>query len=83
MSDTEQLESLPSSSLQDTTSLETPPPARRKLASYDTKFKLSVIAYAENHSNRKAGKKLGVGERSVRDWRKRTEKLDKVSVKTQ
>ncbi len=59
MSDSEQCvsnESLPSASM------ETPPPARRKLASYDAKFKLNVITYAENHTNRKASKKFGVGE---------------------
>ena len=44
---------------------------------------LSVIACAENHSNRKASKKFGVGESSVRDWRKRKEKLAQVPAKTQ
>ena len=63
--------------------METPPPARRKLASYDAKFKLSVIAFAENLSNRKASKKFGVGERVFHGWRKRKEKLAQVPAKTQ
>ncbi len=78
MSDSEQCvsnESLPSASM------ETPPPARRKLASYDAKFKLNVITYAENHTNKKASKKFGVGESSVRDWRKRKDKLAQVPTK--
>ncbi len=43
----------------------TTPPAKKKFKSYDAKFKLSVIAFAETHSNGKASRKYGVGESSV------------------
>ena len=43
--------------------------------SYDAAFKLKVVAYAEQNSNRGAGRKFSVDERRVREWRKQKEQL--------
>ena len=62
---------------------ETTPPTKKKLKSYDAKFKLGVITFAEVHGNREASRRFGVGESSVRDWRKQKEKLALVPAKSQ
>ncbi|XP_060598925.1 uncharacterized protein LOC132752604 [Ruditapes philippinarum] len=43
---------------------------KRKRKAYDNVFKLRAVKYAENTSNRAASKKFGIGESSVRDWRR-------------
>ena len=48
-------------------------PVKKK--SYDAAFKLSAVQYAAKHSNREAGRKFGVGESSVRDWKKQQDKF--------
>ena len=53
----------------------------KKKKSYDAAFKLSVVQYAAKHSNREAGKKFGVGESSVRDWKKQQDKLSDLPSK--
>ena len=40
---------------------------------YDTKFKLKVVEFAERHTNKEAGRRFSVGESCVRDWRKAKE----------
>ena len=44
------------------------PPIKRP--SYTATYKLQVIAYAEEHGNRAAGRNCSIGESSVREWRK-------------
>lgn len=46
---------------------------RRK--SYTAEFKLKVCKYAEQTSNRAAGRQFGVPENNVRRWRNETIKL--------
>ncbi|XP_077573838.1 uncharacterized protein LOC144197115 isoform X3 [Stigmatopora nigra] len=41
-----------------------------KRKSYSAAFKLQVVNYANENSNRAAGKTFGVSEKLVRDWRK-------------
>ena len=43
--------------------------ARNKFKSYDAAFKLQVVTFAAEHSNRETSTKIGVGEGSVQDWR--------------
>ena len=43
--------------------------------SYTAGFKLEVAAFAENSGNRSAGRKYGVNEKLVRDWRKQQPEL--------
>lgn len=43
--------------------------------SYTAKHKLEIINYAKEHGNRAAGRQYGVGEASVRDWKKAEEEL--------
>ena len=50
-------------------------PVRR---SYKASFKLEVIAYAEEHGNRAAGRKFGISEKLPRDWRKQKPKLNEM-----
>ena len=52
-----------------------------KKRSYDAAFKLKVVQYAENNSNRAAARKHQVDERSVRDWRKQKEQLNTLQSK--
>ena len=52
-----------------------PPTVRR---SYKASFKLEVIAYAEEHGNRAAGRKFGISEKLPRDWRKQKPKLNEM-----
>lgn len=49
--------------------------------SYDAAFKLKVVAYAEQSSNRGAGRKFNVDEKRVREWRKQKEQLEFVPHK--
>ena len=46
-----------------------------KKRTFEAAFKLKVTEYAENNSNRGAGKKFDVDEKTVRDWRKQKEQL--------
>ena len=43
-----------------------------KRKSYGLKFKQSVIKYAEENSNREAGRKFSIDESMVRRWRKKS-----------
>jgi hypothetical protein len=43
--------------------------------SYDAKFKVTVINYAEKTNNCSAARKLGVAEANVRRWREQKQKL--------
>ena len=54
---------------------------RGKRKSYDTAFKLKVIEYAEKCNNREASRKFGVGESSIRDWRKQRDQLKELPSK--
>ena len=42
---------------------------------------LRVVAHAEKTSNREAERNFGVGESSVRDWRKQKDKLEHLPAK--
>ena len=42
---------------------------------YDLKFKQSVIKYAEENSNREAGKKFSIDTSMVRRWRKKSPEI--------
>ena len=46
-----------------------------KRKSYDLKFKQSVIKYAEENSNREAGRKFSIDESMVRRWRKKSPEI--------
>ena len=46
-----------------------------KLRSYPVSTKLHIICDAEKIGNRAAGRKYGVSESCIRDWRKMKEKL--------
>lgn len=50
----------------------------RARKSFSAKQKLKVIAYAEIHGNRAAGRQFTVDEKSVREWRKQKDKLEKL-----
>lgn len=43
--------------------------------SYTAREKLKVIAYAEAHGNRAAGREYTIGESNIRQWRKQKERL--------
>ena len=43
--------------------------------SHEASFKLKVVEYAEKESNRAAGRKYGVNEKQVREWRKKKQQL--------
>lgn len=50
--------------------------------SFDAAFKLKAVEYAESiNSNRGAGRKFGVNERQVRDWRKQKKELEDLPSK--
>ena len=57
--------------------------AMTKKRSYDAAFKLKVVEYAENYSNRAAARRHQVDERSVRDWRKQKDQLSTLLSKKQ
>ena len=49
---------------------------KRKRSSYTAQFKLKVISYAEETSNRAAAYKFSVSEKLVSDWRKAKASLE-------
>ena len=49
-----------------------------KRMSYTTGFKLKVVELAIKNGNRSAGRKYGVNEKLVHDWRKRKTELEKL-----
>ena len=49
--------------------------------SYTVGFKLKVIECAENSGNRSAGRKWGINEKLVRDWRKKKARLTELPRK--
>ena len=53
-----------------------------KRRSYEARFKLSVVDFAQQSSNRAAGRKFGVNEKLVRDWIKDANKLRKLPKTT-
>ena len=55
----------------------------KKKKSYDAAFKLNVVKYAAQHGNREAARRFGVGESSVRDWKKQQDKLSDLPSKKQ
>jgi len=58
------------------------PQNKQVKSSYSIDFKLSAITFAENNSNRKAGKHFGVDESIIRRWRKIKEDLLKIPNKS-
>ena len=46
-----------------------------KRKTYDLKFKQSVIKYAQENSNREAGRKFSIDESMVRRWRKKSSEI--------
>ena len=48
-----------------------------KRRSYEAKFKLQVIAFAEDKGNRAAGREFSISEKIVRDWRKQNQNSKK------
>ncbi|CAC5369508.1 unnamed protein product [Mytilus coruscus] len=46
--------------------------------SFTVKEKLKVVAYAEAHGNRAAGREFTIDEKNVRNWRKLKERLQKM-----
>ena len=50
-----------------------------KSKSYDLKFKQSAIKYAEENSNREAGRKFCIDESMVRRWRKKSSEISNKS----
>ena len=52
---------------------------REKRKSYDLKFKQSVIKYAEENSNREAGRKFSIDESLVCRWRKKSSEISNKS----
>ena len=55
--------------------------AQKKKQSYDAAFKLKVLNYASQHSNRAAARIYGVDEKRVREWKKLRETLEKLPAK--
>ena len=51
--------------------------SQQKRRSFEAGFKLTVVQFAEQSSNRAAGRKFGVSEKLVRDWKKDADKLNK------
>ena len=43
--------------------------------SYSVKMKIEAVNYAEMHGNRPAGRKCGVDEKRIREWRKNKAKI--------
>ncbi len=52
-----------------------------KKRSFDAAFKLKVVGFAENNSNRGAGRKFSVDERRVRVWSKQKAELERLPSK--
>lgn len=55
---------------------------KRKRNSYDVRYKLEVIEFAQQSSNCAAERKYGVSEKMVRDWRSKEEKIRNASSKS-
>lgn len=51
-----------------------------KVRSYSIDFKLEVIRYAEMNSNHAASKKYKIDRNSIRDWRKKRDKIEELKV---
>ena len=51
-----------------------------KMRSYSFDFKLEVIRYAETNSNHAASKKYTIDRNSIRDWRKKRDKIEELKV---
>ena len=47
----------------------------KKIHSYPVKMKIEAVNYAEINCNRAAGRKYGVGEKRIREWRKNKAKI--------
>ena len=52
-----------------------------KRKSYTADFKIATINYAEIHGNRSPGREFSVDEKSVREWRKEKNALEKMNPK--
>ena len=52
-----------------------------KKRSFDAAFKLKVLQYAKENTNRGAGKTYGLDEKRVREWRKQKDELQGVPTK--
>ena len=52
-----------------------------KKRSFDAAFKLRVVEYAEANTNRGAGRKFGVDEKRVREWKKQKCDLEGLGAK--
>lgn len=46
------------------------PHGKQSRRSFDAKFKLRAVEFAEQHGNRAAGREFDVAEKLIRDWRK-------------
>ena len=53
----------------------------KKKRSFDAAFKLRVVEYAEQDTSRGAGRKFGVDENRVREWRKQKYELQTLPTK--
>ena len=49
--------------------------------SYDAAFKLKVIEFAEQNTNRGAARKYGIDEKQVREWKKQKDQLGSLNSK--
>ena len=50
------------------------------MRSYSIDFKLEVIRYAETNSNHAASKKYIIDRNSIRDWRRKRDKIEELKV---
>jgi transposase-like protein len=57
--------------------MEKPTGSKKRLKSYSSEYKLTVVNYAENTSNRAAERFYGVNECMIRKWRKKKDELKK------
>ena len=53
-----------------------------KKRSFDVAFKLKVVKYAIQNTNRGASRKFGVDEKRVREWKKQKDDLELLPTKT-
>ena len=54
--------------------------AAKKKRTFDAAFKLEVLDYALQHSNRVAARMHGVDEKRVREWKKQRVELEKLGI---
>ena len=52
-----------------------------KKRSFDAAFKLKVIDFAEQNTNRSAARKYGIDEKRVREWKKQKDQLETLNSK--